>query len=112
MVLTSFLGGATDPQIVSKSEGEIIDIVESDHSKVLGMTGTPVATAIWRHLKALPQYNLGHLHAVEAIRDAQRTAPGVFFAGNYLEGPSVGKCVENGFRTAEAVSDYVKRTSA
>lgn len=112
MVLTSFMGGATDPEIVAKPDREIIDIVESDHAKVLAMTGTPVATAICRHLKALPQYNLGHLHAVEAIRDAQCSTPGVFFAGNYLEGPSVGKCIENGFRTAEAVSDYVTRTSA
>jgi protoporphyrinogen oxidase len=45
---------------------------------------------------------------VEAIRDAERKLPGIFFAGNYLEGPSVGKCVESGFRTADAVQNYLQ----
>jgi protoporphyrinogen oxidase len=35
-----------------------------------------------------------------------REIPGLFFSGNYLEGPSLGKCVEQGFQTAEAVQKY------
>src|ERR1700733_4758968 len=64
--------------------------------------------AFWKYPRALPQYNLGHGHIVETIRDAERALPGLFFAGNYLEGPAVGKCVENGFQTAEAVRKYLQ----
>ena len=43
----------------------------------------------------------------------QLANPGnLFLAGNYLEGPSLGKCVENAFRTAEAVAAYLKRGGA
>jgi oxygen-dependent protoporphyrinogen oxidase len=56
----------------------------------------------------LPQYNLGHGHIVETIRDAERQLPGIFFAGNYLEGPAIGKCLENGLQTAEAVKNYLE----
>jgi protoporphyrinogen/coproporphyrinogen III oxidase len=112
MVLTSFVGGATDPEIVARPEKEILDIVEADRAKILGISGSPVATAVWKHPKALPQYNLGHHHAVAAIRDVENRTPGLFFAGNYLQGPSIGKCVEQGFQTAEAVNAYMRTAAA
>jgi hypothetical protein len=28
--------------------------------------------------------------------------------GNYLEGPSIGKCVERGSRVAEAAKEYLR----
>ena len=103
VTITSFIGGATDPDIVHVPEENIAAIVAEENSRILGITGPPVETVVWKYPRALPQYNLGHGHIVEAIRDAERASPGLFFAGNYLEGPAVGKCVENGFQTAEAV---------
>lgn len=108
VAITSFIGGATDPDIMNLHEENIAAIVTEENSRILGITGPPVEVAVWRYPRALPQYNLGHGHIVEAIRDAERASPGLFFAGNYLEGPAVGKCVENGFQTAEAVSKYLQ----
>ncbi len=108
MALTSFIGGATDPEIASKSKAEISAIVQRDCEQILGITGSPITSAIWVHQKALPQYNLGHGHVVEAIRDAEQSVAGLYFAGNYLEGPSVGKCVERAFQVAESVKAYLE----
>jgi protoporphyrinogen/coproporphyrinogen III oxidase len=104
--LSSFAGGATDPEIVAKSEDEIAQLVHDENARVLQITGPPAASSVWRHPRALPQYNLGHGHIIEEIRDGMREIPGLFFSGNYLEGPSLGKCVEQGFQTAEAVQKY------
>jgi oxygen-dependent protoporphyrinogen oxidase len=106
VTITSFIGGATDPDIMNPHEENIAAIVTEENARILGITGPPVEVAVWKYPRALPQYNLGHGHIVEAIRDAERTSPGLFFTGNYLDGPAVGKCVENGFQTAEAVSKY------
>jgi oxygen-dependent protoporphyrinogen oxidase len=108
VTITSFIGGATDPEIMNLHEENIAAIVTEDTARILGITGPPVEVAVWKYPRALPQYNLGHGHIVEAIRDAERASPGLFFAGNYLEGPAVGKCVENGFQTAKAVSKYLQ----
>src|SRR5271168_310566 len=108
VTITSFIGGATDPDIIHLPEENIAAIVAEENSRILGITGPPVETAVWKYPRALPQYNLGHGHIVEAVRSAERTSPGLFFAGNYLEGPAVGKCVENGFQTAEVVSKYLQ----
>jgi oxygen-dependent protoporphyrinogen oxidase len=108
VTMTSFIGGATEPEIVEKPEEEIAAIVQDENARVLQITGPPVAGAVWRHAKALPQYNLGHGHIVEAIRDGERANSGLFFVGNYLEGPALGKCVEVGSQTAEAVRTYLQ----
>jgi oxygen-dependent protoporphyrinogen oxidase len=108
VTITSFIGGATDPEIMNLHEENIAAIVAEENARILGITGPPVEVAVWKYPRALPQYNLGHGHIVETIRDAERASPGLFFAGNYLEGPAVGKCVENGFQTAEAVSKYLQ----
>jgi oxygen-dependent protoporphyrinogen oxidase len=101
--VTSFVGGATDPEILEKPEKEILALVESENERILGLTGSPITSAVWKHPRALPQYNLGHSHVVRAIRDAEQVTPGLHFAGNYLEGPSIGRCVEQGFSAADAV---------
>lgn len=108
MTLTSFIGGATDPEIGQKAQGEIAAIVQKDHEQILEIAGSPVTSIIWVHQKALPQYNLGHGHVVRAMRDAERSVAGLYFAGNYLEGPSVGKCVECAFETADGVRSYLQ----
>jgi oxygen-dependent protoporphyrinogen oxidase len=110
-VLTSFIGGATDLEIIEKSDSEIATIVGGDNARILGIEGPPVAQAVWKYPKALPQYNLGHGHIIEAARDAERAVPGLFLAGNYLDGPAISKCVEQGFRTAESASSYLKTLS-
>jgi protoporphyrinogen/coproporphyrinogen III oxidase len=107
VTLTSFAGGATNIEFVGSPDSEIAKIIQSENEHILKITGAPVASAVWRYPRALPQYNLGHGHIVESIRDAERVLPGLFFAGNYLEGPAIGKCVENGFQTAEAVQNFL-----
>jgi protoporphyrinogen/coproporphyrinogen III oxidase len=108
VAITSFIGGATDPRIVERSEDEIAAIVQDENARILQISGSPVASAVWKYPKALPQYNLGHGHVVEAIRDGERANPGLFFCGNYLEGPSLGKCVETANQTALAIQRYLQ----
>ena len=108
VAITSFIGGATYPRIVEHSDDEIAAIVQDETARILQISGSPVASAVWKYPKALPQYNLGHGHVVEAIRDGERANPGLFFCGNYLEGPSLGKCVETANQTALAIQRYLQ----
>lgn len=108
VAMTSFAGGATDPEIVAEPDEKICAIVSDENAQILGITPPPLASVVWKYPKALPQYNLGHGHVVEAIRAGERATPGLFFSGNYLEGPAIGKCVEHGFRTADSVRAYLQ----
>lgn len=108
VALTGIIGGATDPAIMDESEDTIASIVQIDSEHVLDITGGPITSCVWKHPKALPQYNLGHGHVVEAIREGERATPGLFFTGNYLSGPSIGKCVADGFAAAAATLAYLQ----
>lgn len=107
VALTGIIGGATDSAIIEGSEDTIASVVQIDQQDVLDITGSPILSCVWKHPKALPQYNLGHVHTVQALRAGERSVPGLFFTGNFLSGPSMGKCVEESFATAEAVSAYL-----
>jgi protoporphyrinogen/coproporphyrinogen III oxidase len=109
VLMTSFLGGATDPQILGMDDNEIANQVHQDIAGVLQISAPPIVHHVWRHTHALPQYNLGHAQKVAAIRDDLSTLQGLFIAGNYLDGPSIGSCVLQGFRTAQTVRDYLSR---
>ncbi|MGA9884257.1 MAG: protoporphyrinogen oxidase [Candidatus Acidiferrales bacterium] len=108
VAITGIIGGATDPSIIQEADEIIVSIVQQDCEGVLGITGPPITTSLWKHPKALPQYDLGHGHVVNAIREGARTKPGLFFTGNYLGGPSIGKCVEEGFAAADAAAAYLQ----
>jgi oxygen-dependent protoporphyrinogen oxidase len=112
VTLTSFVGGATDTQILEKTDEEILAIAEDENARVLKITGPPIVSRLWRHPKALPQYNLGHGHVVEAVKEGEKAIPGLYFVGNYLEGPSIGKCAERGARIAEAAREYLRGAAA
>jgi protoporphyrinogen/coproporphyrinogen III oxidase len=104
---TSFAGGATDPKFCELSDEEITETICAEVARVLGITGRAVATNLHRYARALPQYNLGHSQIVKSLEALTAGMPGLFLAGNYLSGPSIGACVEQAFRTAEAVRVYL-----
>ena len=105
--LTSFAGGATDPKLCELIDDEIMETIGAEVARVLGVTGKPVATNLHRYSRALPQYNLGHSQIVQSLEALTASMPGLFLAGNYLSGPSIGACVELADRTAQAVRVYL-----
>ena len=92
---TSFLGGMTDPEILSKSPDEIAAIAHSELAQVLGITGEPVTQHVTRWERALPQYNIGYQRITAALQNLCAKTPGIFLAGNYFAGPAIGACIEH-----------------
>ncbi|MGC1674557.1 MAG: protoporphyrinogen oxidase, partial [Candidatus Acidiferrales bacterium] len=110
VLMTSFTGGATNPSIVGRDAAEIAEIVEEEMAVVLGIDGPPVERAVWKYPRALPQFNLGHARRIAAIREALVELPGLYLAGNYLQGRSLGDCAELGSRTADLVKRHLWRS--
>jgi protoporphyrinogen/coproporphyrinogen III oxidase len=107
VLITSFVGGATDTEIVHEDPDEISATVEEEISQILDISGAPVAKQISRYEKGLPQYNLGHAHTLEQINEELAKVPGLFLTGNYWIGPALGNCVEAGARTAESAQAFL-----
>jgi oxygen-dependent protoporphyrinogen oxidase len=102
-LLTSFIGGATDPAAVELSDQQLSATVHREISAVLGVTGQPVKERVTAFQTAIPQYNLGHAARLQNIREAAQRVPGLWLAGNYWQGPAVGSCIEHALSVAEQV---------
>lgn len=103
VLLTSFLGGATDPTATSLSGDELASIAHREIKPLLKISGEPVTRRVTRYSRAIPQYNLGHLERLKTIQNAIGSIPGLWIVGNYWKGPAISACVENSLAIAEQI---------
>jgi oxygen-dependent protoporphyrinogen oxidase len=103
-LMTSFVGGVTDPTAVELPPAELADLVHTEISPLLCASGNPAFSNVTVWPRAIPQYNLGHLDRMAAVTTLLKNHPGIWLAGNYLRGPAVGSCVEQATSVAEEVS--------
>ena len=102
-LLTSFVGGATDPAATKLKPEELAALVHREISPVLSMKSDPVFSNVTIWPRALPQYNLGHSDRLAAIAKSCSRFPGLWLTGNYLQGPAIGSCVDQALAIAEEV---------
>lgn len=103
VLLTSFVGGATDPAIANLSPGEVSALVHRELSSILQIQSAPAFSNVTHYARALPQYNLGHTEHLSAVQKACAAVPGMFLAGNYFRGPAIGACVEQSIAVANEI---------
>jgi oxygen-dependent protoporphyrinogen oxidase len=101
VLLTSFVGGATDPSAVSLPESEIVSTVHRELASVLGISERPTFSHAHLWQRAIPQYNLGHARQVRQLDQMQSKYPYIRLIGNYLCGPAMGACVEQALTVAQ-----------
>src|SRR5678815_1867046 len=108
LLFTSFLGGVSRPEVFDWPDARIWDSVCSELKRVLKTSIQPEPLAIFRHRRAIPQYNIGHGQRVEAIARGLARIPGLFITGSFLHGVSIPACMEHGDNTATAVSEFLR----
>ena len=106
VLLTSYVRAKSEPSIAFPSDNALAQSVHSENAKILGITGEPLDYMVWKYPRALPQYTTGHTQRVSRIRELLSQAPGLYLAGNYLNGRSIGDCATTGFRAAEDVHSH------
>ena len=111
LLLTTFLGGATKPEAFDWPDQRVWDVVCAEVKLVLKSSVSPEPVALFRHRRAIPQYTIGHRTRTEDLRNELKRCPGLFLAGNYLDGVSVPACLEKGDATAHAVAEFLGNPS-
>jgi oxygen-dependent protoporphyrinogen oxidase len=104
VLLTVFIGGARNPEVVRLGDAELVSIAHGELQKILHIEREPHPVSITRHERAIPQYNLGHAERVRSIESLLADIPGLSLACNYLHGVSTGDCIKEADRIARAPS--------
>jgi oxygen-dependent protoporphyrinogen oxidase len=102
-----FIGGALQPDLCGLDDSELEAIVTKELQELLGARGTPLFMEIARHVRAMPQYTLGHLERVAAIEASRSRHPGLFITGNAFGGVGLPDCIRGAQDTARAVAAYL-----
>ncbi len=109
VLLRVFLGGAMQPSMFDLDDAQVGEVVRRELGELLGAQGEPLLMTISRHARAMPQYTLGHLERVGAIRETMARHPGLFLTGNAFDGVGVPDCVRGARATADSVAEYLRR---
>jgi oxygen-dependent protoporphyrinogen oxidase len=98
-----FLGGAARPELVDRTDAELVAIAAEQSAELLNIHGPPILSHVARWRAAMPQYHLGHLDRVAAIDERIKAWPGLELAGNAYEGVGVPHTIRSGELAAERV---------
>ncbi len=92
-LLRTLVGGARNGGLVDLADGDLLSLVRRELDAALGGDPAPDFVRIMRHDVAIPQYTLGHLDRLAAIRTAAARWPGLVLAGNGYRGIALNACV-------------------
>lgn len=106
-LVTVFIGGARNPDIVRLADGELVSMAHGELQRVLGISCDPQVVGITRYQRSIPQYNLGHFRRVQKIESLLGGLPGLHLIGNYLHGVSTGDCIKEADRVARELCEPV-----
>jgi oxygen-dependent protoporphyrinogen oxidase len=109
VLLTSFVGGVTNPQAITRSPQELISLVHREIAPVLKIRQEPVFSNVEIYQRAIPQYNLGHGEQLASLEALRAKYPGLWLIGNYLRGPAIGACVEQALAVAGEIGKRVPK---
>jgi protoporphyrinogen oxidase len=103
---TWILGGAANPEIVEKSDEEIIETIVEERRTVLGAQGSDIeGYRITRWPKALPHYTIElerNLPGLQGLRN------GVILIGNYLGDIGLARILERASRLPDEINEGLK----
>ncbi len=112
VLLTTYLGGVRAPELALRPEAELVEMTCRDLAAILGVRGRPTYRHVRVYPKAIPQYELGYGRFLGHMDDLEARAPGVFLAGHFRNGISLGDSLLAGEAVAGRIADWLGAKAA
>lgn len=103
-----FMGGECQPELLGKTDEELVKIAQRELTQLLKIHGRPHFTHVTRHVRNIPQYHVGHVDRISRIEHLLGDMPTLRLAGSLLKGGGVPGCVASGEDAAERVWNELK----
>ena len=100
-----FIGGMRHPDMIDLSDEEIKQLVINDLHSMMKYPATiqPDEINIYRHDKAIPQYESSTGNRLKSIALLQQTYPGLVIAGNLRDGIGMGDRIKQAYDIAASM---------
>ena len=97
VAFTSFVGGTRQPDNALLPDDDLAKLVQGELQDILNIKEEPVFVKVKKWKRAIPQYRMGYQSIQGLLDDLENRYPGLYFAGNYRRGISVGDSVLSAF---------------
>ena len=84
----------------------MISTAQQELAELLGISGAPLFTRLYRWSRQSPQYEVGHLQRVIAIERRLTNLPGLFVTGSGFRAIGIPDCISDGRSMALRAADY------
>ncbi|MBN2344277.1 MAG: protoporphyrinogen oxidase [Deltaproteobacteria bacterium] len=108
ILLRTMVGGSVDEAASTLSDDEIVHVARTDLESTMGITAIPSLVKVYRHPRAIAQYECGHTARMKRVEKQFLHHPGLFLSGSSYGGISVNHCIEEAPQVAKAVAAYLK----
>ncbi|HKB11320.1 MAG TPA: protoporphyrinogen oxidase [Vicinamibacterales bacterium] len=109
VLLRTFVGGARDPKALDRSDAELVALSVRALHALIGISGDPLFTRVYRFDRGNAQHEVGHLQRIAAIDRALARHPGLFLTGSGFRGVGIPDCVADARATARQVVGWLTR---
>jgi len=107
VLLRAFLGGGRDPHRLDAGDAELIDTARRELTTLVGISGEPLFSRLFRWTRQSPQYEVGHQQRLAAIEQHVASLPGVFLTGSGFRAIGIPDCIADGRDTAGRAAAFV-----
>lgn len=112
VLLRGMLGGDADPQILQRSDAELVDLLGVDLETWVGAPRRPERSWVFRIPGGVPHYGLGHAQGVQAIFQDLERVGGLHLGSDALFGIGIEAALARGAALARAAREEAAQQTA
>ena len=104
VLIRAFIGGARDPDILSRipNDEDLAHLAHRNLARILKIECNPQFSRVYRWINRSPQYEVGHLERLASIDHELQHTPGLFITGTSFRGIGIPDCIAEGRATARS----------
>jgi protoporphyrinogen/coproporphyrinogen III oxidase len=102
------IGRMGEEGVLQRADSELAALAAADLAEASGAQGAPLDTRVTRWGGGLPQYSVGHLDRVAAIRAGVDAQPGLAVCGAAYDGLGIPACIATARTAAERTLGYLR----
>jgi len=108
LLLRAFLGGATAPGILDRTDHELVDEAHRTLSGLLEIAGQPLLSAVHRAPRSMPQFPVGDAERLARLDERLAGHPGLLLCGGAVGAVGLPDCIASGERAARAALGFLR----
>jgi oxygen-dependent protoporphyrinogen oxidase len=108
-LLRAFIGGTRDADAIELPDDELARVASRSLADILGISGPPALTRVYRWRDASPQLNVGHGDRIRRVTQYLQERPGIFVTGRGFQAVGIPDCIADARSAAAAAAAHAGR---